>query len=873
MKHPRKNYLVGILLCTIVMITALGVPTQFLYAYTPECQFNQTYSSESILRIALETQRSGPPVGAILSLIQSEEDGDGGLTVLRCTVDDANEAKNKLVTEWSRIKNLNDVTTDPSKPDGEREEALKQLMKESQKVPNTTSSLTSCDGFLTSMLNPLTCGLRVLFSGVGALLIKLGVSLVAMAGAVFESALDYTIIDFNTVFEKIEGGINTGWTALRDIANIVIIGMFAFIAISLILGIKEYGEKKMIARVLVIAVLINFSLLFTKMIIDASNFTAYQFHRAIVAQIPEFRQTASISVQVREVSKEVSKEAATEAATIKGIAAAFIKFLGVTGVADAYENLRAIQEHTQYATSALLYGLLSFVFLLATGLVFLYGTFLVVTRAILLIFLMLTSALAFASYLIPHFAGSNYGWTTWWNSLLRNAALAPLLMIFLWATVLISRGLNEVFSGKGTLGGLATNASVDNNILALLSFVLVLGLLFASFRASSALAGTIAGFGAVGSGLKLGAGIPLALSGRLAGFAGRNIIGRGAARYGRGVQEDVGKTREMLAKVPAGAGFAKHREFLTDRLKDLESNKRGADWVAKRGFRLAGTQLGGQALKQLGVPSVIAGGRVEGFGDRAKRVADDSARRAVEVTSLSTEQKANIRKEAEGRARDTHIREQDRRKAMAEDAKRAHEETEERARAAREEHKAAEQERERMREEVEQLKKKGGENAPEGHEIRTKYAAAKSNLTQQDEKIKVLQTGLQDLERVAAGQNQTLEDATKALEKHGSEEESAVKRAGNEALEKATENLQDAAKILATRIASGRGTRILSLGMDPNNSHISQLARERVTPRIRTAALREKIKTEAEMKKEDPSIAEGAVSTLSKDDNVSPSSK
>ncbi len=732
-----------------------------------------------------------------------------------------------------------------------------------------TVASTSCDTFLAGIRSPLTCGLRVLFSGIGAFLTKMGVIFATIAGGFFESVLHYTIIDFDFLFKKIEVGINTGWTALRDIANIVIIGMFAFIAISLILGIKEYGEKKMIARVLIVAVLINFSLLFTKMIIDASNFTAYQFHKAIVAQTPEY-QTAATYISVQTTSDVAGSK---EVVATKGIAAAFMKFLGITGFADAYENLRDIQENTQYAISALLYGLLSFIFLLATGLVFLYGAFLIVTRAILLIFLMLTSALAFASYLIPRFAGSNYGWATWWNSLLRNAALAPLLMIFLWATVLISRGLNNAFSGKGTLGGLATNASADNNILALLSFILVLGLLFASFRASSALAGTIAGFGAVGSGLKLGAGIPLALSGRFAGFAGRNIIGRGAARYGRGVQEDVGKTREMLAKVPAGAGFAKRREFLTDRLKDLESNKRGADWVAKRGFRLAGTQLGGQALKQLGVPSVIAGGSVEGFGDRAKRVADDSARRAVEVTSLSTEQKANIRKEAEGRARDTHIREQDRRKAMAEDAKRAHEETEERARAAREEHKAAEQERERMREEVEQLKKKGGENAPEGHEIRTKYAAAKSNLTQQDEKIKVLQTGLQDLERVAAGQNQTLEDATKALEKHGSEEESAVKRAGNEALEKATENLQDAAKTLATRIASDRGTRILSLGMDPNNSHISQLARERVTPRIRTAALREKIKTEAEMKKEDPSIAEGAVSTSSKDDNVSPSSK
>ena len=38
-------------------------------------------------------------------------------------------------------------------------------------------------------------------------------------------------------------------------SNIVIIGMFTFIAIATILGITEYGYKKMLSRVLIVAVL------------------------------------------------------------------------------------------------------------------------------------------------------------------------------------------------------------------------------------------------------------------------------------------------------------------------------------------------------------------------------------------------------------------------------------------------------------------------------------------------------------------------------------------------------------------------------------------------------------------------------------------
>src|SRR3989344_3367294 len=124
-------------------------------------------------------------------------------------------------------------------------------------VPESNSEYggtpVQCATTWNKLINPGICLTRSLFAAIASFFIWIGVKFVTMAGGLFEAVLKYTIVDFGGTLVHMKSGIDAGWTALRDIANIVIIGMFTFIAISLILGIKEYGERKMIAKVLVIA--------------------------------------------------------------------------------------------------------------------------------------------------------------------------------------------------------------------------------------------------------------------------------------------------------------------------------------------------------------------------------------------------------------------------------------------------------------------------------------------------------------------------------------------------------------------------------------------------------------------------------------------
>jgi hypothetical protein len=76
------------------------------------------------------------------------------------------------------------------------------------------------------------------------------------------------------------GFIAKAWTVVRDLSNIFFIIVLLYIAIELILGMG-HDAKKMIVQVIIMALLINFSLFFTEIIIDSSNILALIFYNKI----------------------------------------------------------------------------------------------------------------------------------------------------------------------------------------------------------------------------------------------------------------------------------------------------------------------------------------------------------------------------------------------------------------------------------------------------------------------------------------------------------------------------------------------------------------------------------------------------------------
>lgn len=440
-------------------------------------------------------------------------------------------------------------------------------MDESGKIIPTVATCSGITGFFAT---PATCIGRTLSVVIGAAVISATAWLLAAAGLLFNTLVDHTIITFGYLFTaKVGEAIGIAWSAFRDIANIVIIGMFVFIAINMILGVKEFGEKKKVARVLIIAVLLNFSLLFTKIIIDASNFTAMQFYKA--SQLSTEGEGSDQLFNVTAFSK-------------KGISGEFIRLMGLDSLKETSKALSAAafgDKANQYRTAngwmALLHGLVSATLLLAAALVLLYGCFLIASRAVLLILLMVTSALAFASWLIPH----NYieeGWDKWWRSLLKAAFFAPILMALLWMALLVARAIKPE---KGALGNLVADPTGTLDLNALFSYVIIIGLLFVVFKVAGEFSQSISGFNLAQGLVGLAALTPLAGASRVMGLVGRSTVGAGAGYVARKLY-DKGYTSTALGRL-AWRPFIKTAEKTFDPM-NIKTVRKAAEGVGGMTF-------------------------------------------------------------------------------------------------------------------------------------------------------------------------------------------------------------------------------------------------------------------------------------------------
>jgi len=98
------------------------------------------------------------------------------------------------------------------------------------------------------------------------------------AGELFDAMIAFSLSSkvINSKFA------NDGWEIVRGIANITFIFILLYIAFAVILQLTTFNTKKVLANLIIVALLINFSLFFTKVIIDASNILALTIYNSIV---------------------------------------------------------------------------------------------------------------------------------------------------------------------------------------------------------------------------------------------------------------------------------------------------------------------------------------------------------------------------------------------------------------------------------------------------------------------------------------------------------------------------------------------------------------------------------------------------------------
>jgi len=401
--------------------------------------------------------------------------------------------------------------------------------------------------------------------------------LIGAAGYILDKAIDYSMTLASN--PKLISQVQVAWVIFRDAFNLTFIFILLYVAITTILQITKTNTKKMLANVVIAALLINFSLMITKVVIDASNiFTQAVYSKITTTAIPKkFEGRISNSLM--------------QALSLQSIDAAFLGNNDVNkkSLPTSSVNLILVQIITITMYAVVLWA-------------FMQIAILMITRVVVFFLLMALSPIGFVGNIIPKMAEYT---KQWWDTLLDQALVGPIFMFLMLVVIKLTESLSpdliKALNDK--------NVEILSLFGLMLNTVIVVGLLIATVKTTKKLSGE-AGAMATGFGAKvLGAGIGLATGG--GAFLGRNIIGGTMAHLAN--KESF---KEAAAKKTVG-GFAARMALI------------GTDKIAKSSFDARNTGLSKSASKSLGL-DVGKGGGTGGF----RKQAENWEKRTVETAKL-----------------------------------------------------------------------------------------------------------------------------------------------------------------------------------------------------------------------------------------------
>ncbi|MFZ3009379.1 MAG: hypothetical protein WA048_03095, partial [Minisyncoccia bacterium] len=235
--------------------------------------------------------------------------------------------------------------------------------------------------------------------------------LTILAGAILNYVIMYTIVDMSKHYSDI-GAIKTSWSTIRDLANMTFIFILLYQAIRTIIG-EGKETQKFVVNMIIAALLMNFSLFFTQLIIDASNILTLTFYKAIVVNYsPDDLLSSGLSNSIMQPLNLQSIWKISD--TIKG-------------------------------TDLITIGVFGSVFTLIAAFVFFAIALLFIIRYVVLIFVLIFSPIFVVGSIIP---GMKSYAEDWKKALTGQVTFAPIYMILTWVVVKIFNSCGFILGGQ-----------------------------------------------------------------------------------------------------------------------------------------------------------------------------------------------------------------------------------------------------------------------------------------------------------------------------------------------------------------------------------------------------------------------------------------
>lgn len=239
------------------------------------------------------------------------------------------------------------------------------------------------------------------------------------------TALLKVVVGYNGFVEST--AVQVGWTLVRDLTNLFFVVVLLIIAFGTILRLGEsYSIKKLLPKVLIMAVLVNFSLVIAGLLIDASQVVMLTF-------VAAFDESVGFNL-----FNTLSIPEATSAQDF-------------VDTGDPKELISTL-------VSVFANNFLAILFLFISMFTIVVMTLIFIARIVALWILLVLAPLPYVLFAFPKL--KQYA-TMWWTEFTKYLIIGPVMAFFLWlAFAVVNQGGFSLFEDAGS-GGTGSNVAVN----------------------------------------------------------------------------------------------------------------------------------------------------------------------------------------------------------------------------------------------------------------------------------------------------------------------------------------------------------------------------------------------------------------------------
>lgn len=376
--------------------------------------------------------------------------------------------------------------------------------------------------------------------------------LTAIIGAfayLFAQLLDVVVGLQNTLIKQ--EMVKIAWGTIRDFTNIFFILILVVIAFATILNIQKYSASSLLAKLIIAAILINFSLVIGQLIVDIFYVPAQMFVNAIGEGMS---LKIADSLQLNQLRESESR-------------------LGVLGYIPVVGTTLGLL--TGDTARIIVQGVFNIIFLLIALFAIILGVIALLGRIPIIMLLLIVSPAIWLASVLPN---TQKFYEQWWNSLFKWSIFPVVYFAGIYFALFFTTQTEKAFSAAGADAAQVWGLSIQQTLV----YVLGIAFLIGSFWAANKVGGTggkwlygMANAAWKGTGVPGGAkkawtrvkeeGIGLRVRGKQV-YGGQQAVKRREAAW----QERLSKA-SGLPTIPAD--IARQREILGDVNKQIETIK------------------------------------------------------------------------------------------------------------------------------------------------------------------------------------------------------------------------------------------------------------------------------------------------------------